>query len=236
MQNFYKLIIFDGHGTLTFPKYSTLYIYTKIINQFHPQVLQKHIIEQYYILKIKHYKFLKNKALNHIKVSWEEDRKRWFQLEKELFQTLGVQTNYDELSYKILNDFMDPQNQCIYKDVEPTLNYLKMKGYKIGLLTNSDNRYKEILRHYKVLNFFDQLFISSEIGYKKPNLDLFQYITQKVNLAPENIIYIGDNYKLDIVPAKEAGWKDSILVIRKKRKILGDYKHIYTLKSLKKIL
>lgn len=52
----------------------------------------------------------------------------------------------------------------------------------------------------------EHMFISSEIGYAKPDIRLFRYVEQKMHLQLETTYYIGDSFQNDVVGAKNAGW------------------------------
>ena len=55
--------------------------------------------------------------------------------------------------------------------------------------------------------FFDEIYLSSEIGLVKSTGSLFDYVAHKINVRPERILHIGDTWKSDIVAAREKGLK-----------------------------
>lgn len=67
-------------------------------------------------------------------------------------------------------------------------------AYKIGLLSNSPSNFlRDLLHDNDLEKYFDVIVISSEVGMIKPNADIFQYILQKMNVQPEETIFIDDN-------------------------------------------
>jgi putative hydrolase of the HAD superfamily len=52
--------------------------------------------------------------------------------------------------------------------------------------------------------FFQHKILSSQYGYKKPDVRLFQEAMKKFKVKPEESIYIGDNLRKDLVGAKKA--------------------------------
>lgn len=235
-----QVILFDGHGTLTYPCQSTLLLYNRLAQKHNSKIHKERIKKEYFLMKRKHYQFLKSKSKSQIPLTWDEDKKYWFFLEKSLFKKIGIKNDYEKLSSEILNNYMLPHKQRIHSDVVPILTYLKNKNYILGVLTNSDSRYREILKYYNILNLFDYLFISTEVGYKKPSKEIFNYASQKLKINLNQIWYIGDNYELDIRSALLAGIKKGILIKRKKNnsaliKIPKNIKVIQTLKTLQNI-
>lgn len=69
---------------------------------------------------------------------------------------------------------------------------------------------------------YDDLFVSSDLGFKKSNFKMYKHIIKKYNIKPSKIIHIGDNKKSDFLIPKILGIK-SILVKNKTLKRL-DYK------------
>lgn len=53
-------------------------------------------------------------------------------------------------------------------------------------------------------SLFTHQFLSYEIGMRKPNLDIYEYVTSTIGLAPEACLFIDDN-KSNITGAKQAG-------------------------------
>ncbi len=236
-----QIIIFDGHGTITYPKKSTLNLYYQICKNYNCFIKTQIIKNQYQNIKRKYYLFLKKQADLNKKITSEEDRKYWFYLESKFFESLGIVANYYKISKQILDNYMNPINQKIYQDVVPILKYLKYRNYKICIITNSDRRYRKILNFHQIDKYFNHIFISGEIGYKKPNRKLFQYVANYLKSNIDNFYYIGDQYKLDILSAQKAGISNTILLLRNKSKttkikLSRNCEIIHSLKSLKNIL
>ena len=52
----------------------------------------------------------------------------------------------------------------------------------------------------------ENVFISGEVGYHKPDVRVFQHVQEKMAIQCEDAWYIGDTYENDIVGAHQAGW------------------------------
>ena len=87
------------------------------------------------------------------------------------------------------------------------LTYLKEK-YPMAIITNgfSDAQYKK-MDSSGLNNYFDHLFISNEVGFRKPELEIYQLAMAKMNATPESSVMIGDNPKTDVRGAEKAGMK-----------------------------
>ena len=49
--------------------------------------------------------------------------------------------------------------------------------------------------------FLDKVYCFKKIGYKKPSSEFFQYVQEDLQLAPQSIFMVGDNYEADVLGA-----------------------------------
>lgn len=102
------------------------------------------------------------------------------------------------------------------KDV---LDYCKEEGIPIAALTNGNHEGQ--WRKVEALNLQrwflpEQIFISGDIGYHKPDVHAFMAVGESMDFLPEHTWYIGDTYESDIVGASRAGWRTLWLNHRKR--------------------
>ncbi len=93
----------------------------------------------------------------------------------------------------------------LYDDVKDTLSKLKNK-YKLAILTNGNTTsQRRKLDTIDIYDLLDYTLVSSEVNMKKPDIRLFEYIANKLNLKPNECIYVGDNYNIDVLGSRNAG-------------------------------
>jgi putative hydrolase of the HAD superfamily len=61
------------------------------------------------------------------------------------------------------------------------------------------------LSRVNLRQYFQYLFTSRELGFKKPDPVFYREILSSINLEPEQCIAVGNDYQKDIVPAKSIG-------------------------------
>ncbi|MGE5558920.1 MAG: HAD family hydrolase [Bacillota bacterium] len=78
--------------------------------------------------------------------------------------------------------------------VGPLLRGLKT-GYRLAALSNTNEIHAEYFKAlYKdTLAFFEQIFVSNEIGARKPDARAFQAVLDYLKLAPGEILFLDDN-------------------------------------------
>lgn len=94
-------------------------------------------------------------------------------------------------------------------NVEPFLEKLKKLNLKLCILSDAGRTpgwaLKEILNRYKILDYFDKVFFSDEIGFVKPNKNSFNRIIKEFNIEKEEVVHIGDSLEKDVLGAKNFG-------------------------------
>ena len=82
---------------------------------------------------------------------------------------------------------------------------LKINGYKISLLSNNSVALRDILKKNNLYELFDSIVISGEIGYQKPNKEIFEYLFKELNVKANEVIFIDDTKK-SLEKAQEIGY------------------------------
>ncbi len=81
------------------------------------------------------------------------------------------------------------------------LEFLQMlsKKYRLFLLSNTDSIHIETFENKSGISFysdfyqcFEKVYFSFEIGMRKPNADVFQYLIKKHELSPKRTLFIDD--------------------------------------------
>ena len=96
----------------------------------------------------------------------------------------------------------------LFDDSLEVLDALKLKHYKLGLLTNSflPMWMRDIeLEAFGLLDYFDARLTAADVGYIKPHPAIFEEILSFLGTDPEEAVFVGDRPKNDIAGANEAG-------------------------------
>lgn len=95
----------------------------------------------------------------------------------------------------------------LFEGVNETLP-LVLRRYKTAIISDAQWSFTgaEIAK-LGLTRFFRLRLLSSNFGYKKPDTRLFGLALRKLNVKPEDALYIGDNPPKDLICAKSAGLK-----------------------------
>jgi epoxide hydrolase-like predicted phosphatase len=88
---------------------------------------------------------------------------------------------------------------------------LKLKGYPVGLLSNASTDTRDIIQKHGGYDAFDFTVISSDVGYRKPDAEIYKIALAKLSgIKPSEVLFLDDR-KTGIVAADKLGIK-TILV------------------------
>ena len=93
------------------------------------------------------------------------------------------------------------EDEVPYPDVVSTLTELKQRGYKLGVVANQNYGTEQRLKQWNLLQFFDSIAASAELGMAKPDPEIFEWALNQANCCPQNAIMVGDRMDNDIAPA-----------------------------------
>jgi len=88
--------------------------------------------------------------------------------------------------------------------VRESLEHLRQQGYQMSVISNSDGRVEAILNKLGLRDYFEIVIDSQIVGVEKPEQEIFGLALDELNLMPENALYIGDIYFVDVWGANQS--------------------------------
>ncbi len=85
------------------------------------------------------------------------------------------------------------------------LRQLADQGFFLGMASNFDGRLRQVMQGLPGMQAIQSLVISSEVGCRKPSAAFFQAVCQSANLAPRQVLHVGDDIENDFKGAADAG-------------------------------
>ena len=99
------------------------------------------------------------------------------------------------------------EDEVPYSDAHSTLAALVDKGYKLGIIANQKLGTEKRLESWGLRQYFDVIAASAEIGYAKPDKEIFEKAFELANCTAAESVMVGDRLDNDIIPAKAIGMK-----------------------------
>lgn len=138
----------------------------------------------------------------------------WKRVVQQVFLPFGPFDDFDTYFDELFAYFARSESWVLYPEANETLAALSVRGLKLAVVSNFDSRLLSILQGLGLAAAFDGIFVSSSVGYAKPDRRIFDFVLNQQQLAPEHVLHVGDSITNDIDGANNAGIK-SILVDRK---------------------
>ena len=104
--------------------------------------------------------------------------------------------------------------------------------YKLVILSNDTKDWMDAkIKRFNLLDIFDQVYCSGNIGIAKPNKEIIDYVLNDLKIKPDELLFI-DNQENNIESAKLLGIKtilfQNIETLREQlSEVLGNYLNIY---------
>jgi HAD superfamily hydrolase (TIGR01662 family) len=95
--------------------------------------------------------------------------------------------------------------------VEETLQELLRQGFRIAVISNSEGKVKELLQETHLARYFEIIVDSGVEGVAKPDKEIFLRACGRMKVKPEESLYIGDVFEIDVVGAQSVGMHAALL-------------------------
>jgi putative hydrolase of the HAD superfamily len=82
-----------------------------------------------------------------------------------------------------------------YPDVEPFLASVKAKGLISGVISNCSYGAATLIERLNVRKLVDDVFLSFEVGYRKPDPEIYRHALRALGVEPGQALYIDDQVK-----------------------------------------
>jgi HAD superfamily phosphatase (TIGR01668 family) len=142
--------------------------------------------------------------------------------------------------FDIGNTLLKEDSGQAYPHVIDTLKQLKDK-YRLAVISNvlpttPAEKVHQILRESQLLDFFEFVLVSSELGVSKPDTKIFNVALEKMNVKPEEVVIVGNTISTDIFGGNRVGMKTILIQPSVEYQRSEWEKPTYTVSTIKDIL
>src|SRR5574341_73911 len=133
------------------------------------------------------------------------ERDWWKGLVARVFEPWGRFENFDDYFAELFAYFADPAAWALYPEVLETLASLRQRGLTLAVISNFDSRLVRILDGLGAGSWFEDIFVSSRVGYAKPDRQIFDAALSRHGIPADNALHVGDSETNDFRGAQNAG-------------------------------
>lgn len=197
-----RCVLFDAVGTLIYPCPPVAAAYGSVARRHGSALTEREIAERF------REAFRRQEAIdacaNGLRTDEDRELRRWRAIVTEtLVDVVDASAAFDEL----WRHFSRAENWRLFDDVFDVWQALAERGYRLGVASNFDGRLGAICREFPPLDRCADLFVSSELGVRKPALQFFRGVEKRLQLPGDQILLIGDDWANDYLAALDAGWR-----------------------------
>jgi len=196
-----RAVLFDLGGTL---------VHTTEIPEVYKRILEVHGIKRsLQEISHAHEETEKNLDIQKLEVLLEE---YWIKWNLQILKRLGIRENMRTLAETIAERWWDYSDVELYPEVEETLQQLRKMGLKIGIVTNGlESDYRRVLQKVGLLDFFDVTVGIDTVGKMKPHRQIFLHALNKLEVSPNETLFVGDRLEEDYEGARRAGLRPLLI-------------------------
>jgi putative hydrolase of the HAD superfamily len=131
----------------------------------------------------------------------------YFEVVRDIMASRGMPYTAAAVEYLYRERVKEKQGPFlrIRPDIIEMLQWLRDRRIKIGLISNCT---EEEVAYWLVSNlapYFDSVIFSYEVGVAKPDLPIYQLACERLAVAPEEAIFVGDGGSRELEGAYRAG-------------------------------
>lgn len=190
-----QAVTFDVGGTLIEPWPSVGHIYAEVAIDHGASNLSADTLNTRF------------RAAWKARLGFGHSRIAWAELVDDVFTGLVPEAPSRTFFPALYERFAKADAWRIFEDVVPTLDTLASRGINLGVISNWDERLRQLLRSLELDHYFEVFAISCEVGSCKPSTAIFDHAAVKLGLPANVILHLGDSFELDIAGARAAGFQ-----------------------------
>jgi putative hydrolase of the HAD superfamily len=202
MNNKWKGIFFDAGNTLLSVYPSVGSIYADAARRFGIEVTEDEIERSFKEIWKQTSPLVSNEG--H-RLTYEKERDWWRYLVREVFREHIHKMDFDQFFDELYRHFAEADCWRLYDDVTGVLTQLRERHFRLAIVSNWGSHLPVLCEQLGISSFFEAVVVSSIVGYEKPHPNIFKYALDQTRLAPEEIVYIGDDPYLDYQAARKVG-------------------------------
>jgi putative hydrolase of the HAD superfamily len=197
-----RCVLFDAVGTLIYPAPPVALAYGALARK-HGSLLDDAEIDERFRKAFRRQEALDAEP-NGFLTDAARELRRWQTIVGEVFDDLP---DTSAVFAELWQHFAQPKHWQLFDDVADAWQTLAVSGIRLGIASNFDGRLRQVCAGLAPLDGCDQIFISSELGGRKPSAEFFRRIENTTQLAAGEILLVGDDWSNDYLAAQSAGWQ-----------------------------
>ena len=142
---------------------------------------------------------------------FDYSRDAWQELVNRTFAGVAAPLPTQECFERIYERFAQPHAWRVFPDVAVTLELLRHRGLRLGVISNWDERLSPLLERLNLAQWFQVIMVSHEAKHPKPHPAIFAQAAARLDLPPDKILHVGDSMEEDVTGARSSGFQAALI-------------------------
>jgi len=144
------------------------------------------------------------------------ERLWWKEVIRKTLKSRMPESAFEQYFEEIFEFFKKGEAWHLFPDTRASLERLRRRGYRLGIVSNFDSRLHDVLSVLDLNSFFDRVTVSSRAGAAKPSAAIFHKGLEAMQVSGSHAVHAGDSLEEDVEGARRAGLS-AFLVDRQER-------------------
>ena len=198
----YDFVFFDAGETLVHPHPSFPDLFSEVLRREGHRLDPEVVRDRVFVISDR---FKLAAEANELwTTSPERSRAFWLSVYDRFLEEVGVPRE-DGIGDVLYTEFTDLSNYRLFDDVPAVLERLTDAGLQLGVVSNFEEWLERLLESLAVTTYFDVRVISGVEGVEKPDPKIFHLALERMEVGPEESVYVGDSPQFDVEPATLVG-------------------------------
>ncbi len=129
----------------------------------------------------------------------------WLDMYEFLSHRLGLDDDASKIAERVYREYAKASRWKPYPDVLDCLEALRKAGKRLAIVSNWDPALRQIFDGLGLSQYFEVITSSADVGFRKPNPEIFKLTLDKMDLEPSKVVHVGDIPEADGDGASSAG-------------------------------
>lgn len=189
-----RCVLFDAVGTLIHPEPSVAQVYLAAARKYGSDASLQEIRSRFHAL-------MSGRPAT-LQTDESSEREFW----RDAVQFVVGEVSDPTACFEELHDhFARLENWRVAGGTAKTLEALARNGITVCIASNFDERLIQIVHGKPELKEVHHLFVSSQLGWRKPAPQFYAAIAAAVPVSMNEILMVGDDYELDVAASIDVG-------------------------------
>jgi putative hydrolase of the HAD superfamily len=137
----------------------------------------------------------------------------WLDYTLNLLKAAGVEERALDYAHTLRQAFDEryKPESYLHPEAHTVLRALREDGYTLGLVSNRAEELTPVATELGLSDYFHFTLSGGQVGSWKPDTRIFYRACELANAAPDECLYVGDNFYADVVGSLAAGLQPALL-------------------------